>query len=170
MGIQVPFWTPQPPISCPKNAPPIRQLWVMHPPRPLRWHESIVYYRAAGPSRLDDFGRRCHFRAAYGIHIIPGPRFALHRASTRHLWPATMTFFRLSQVGMRVCAFRLSISDEMHSGATRLDVGVKAETLDRFLQRVRARLGASGNSAPFRERAMRASNRRVEDYPRTSFY
>jgi hypothetical protein len=68
----------------------------MHPQGPLRWHESIVYYRAAGPSRLDDFGRRCHLRTAYGIHIILGPRFALHRASGRHLWPRT-SLFGLSQ-------------------------------------------------------------------------
>ena len=84
-------------LSAPDFAPqwnhnPIRQLWVMHPQGPLRRHQSIVYYRAAGPSHLDDFGRRCHFRAAYGIHIILGPRFALHRASTRHLWPRTSLF------------------------------------------------------------------------------
>jgi hypothetical protein len=50
MGIQVPFWAPQPMISCRKNAPAIRQLWELRAPKPIIWHESIVYVGASGRS------------------------------------------------------------------------------------------------------------------------
>jgi hypothetical protein len=73
MRIQVPFWAPQPPISCPKNAPPIRQLWAMHPPRPLKMARVNCLLPSGRRSRLDDFGRRCHFRTAYAYTLSWGP-------------------------------------------------------------------------------------------------
>jgi hypothetical protein len=102
-------------------------------------------------------------RTAYTLSWDPGSRYT---GLLRDIYGPAQAFLVCPRCEFARSGF--SISDEMHSGATRLDVGVKAEMLDRFLPCVRA-LGASGNSAAFRERAMRASNRILLEHRSISF-